>query len=194
MVDDTEPDDASLKDWFIQEVLPLERGLTYFIQRNWRVADDVADIRQDVYELTLAGARRGLPTSARYYVYTVARNHLINRARRAKIVSFDLVADLDATSYDTDLFAAERQLHARDELRLAQAGLDNLPPRCREVVMLRKIEGLTIRETAERLGVGTDAIEKQLTLGIRALTDFMLGGKGKVVRPKFPKSIARSKV
>ena len=63
-----------------------------------------------------------------------------------------------------------------------QAGLDRLPPRCREVVRLRKIEGLSTRETAERLGVGIDTVEQQTVHGMRALVDFMLGGTGKIQR------------
>ena len=177
-------DDDSLNAWFCREVLPLERSLTHFIRRNWRVADDVIDLRQETYELALNGARSGLPQNARSYVYTVARNLLINRARRARIVSFDLVADLESVDRDVDMLAAERHLDARDELRRVQAGLDALPPRCREVVRLRKVDGLTTKEAAVRLGVGVDAIEQQLTLGMRALVDFMLGGPGKIVRPK----------
>jgi RNA polymerase sigma-70 factor (ECF subfamily) len=48
--------------------------------------------------------------------------------------------------------------------------------------MLRKIEGLSTRETSERLGVGIDTIEQQLVHGMRALVDFMLGGSGKIRR------------
>jgi RNA polymerase sigma factor (sigma-70 family) len=177
-------EDVVLHAWFCREVLPLEGALTRYIQRNWRVKDDVIELRQDVYERALNGARTGLPANARAFVFTVARNHLINQAVRAKIVSFDLVADLESIRPAADLFATERHLDARDQLRRARAGMDALPPRCREVVRLRKVEGLTTREAAERLGVGTDTIERQLTMGMRALVDFMLGGTGKVRRPR----------
>lgn len=62
--------------------------------------------------------------------------------------------------------------------------MDALPPRCREVVRLRKVEGLTTQETADRLGIGIDTVERQLTMGMRALVDFMLGGTGKIRRPR----------
>ncbi|MDT9166012.1 sigma factor-like helix-turn-helix DNA-binding protein, partial [Escherichia coli] len=62
------------------------------------------------------------------------------------------------------------------------AGLDQLPPRCREVVRLRRVEGLNIRETAARLGVGHHTVERQLTLGLRALANFMLGGNARIER------------
>jgi RNA polymerase sigma factor (sigma-70 family) len=185
-------DDSILNAWFCRDVLPLEAPLTRFIARNWRTSDDVTDIRQEVYALALNGARRALPQQTPQYLYTIARNLLINRAKRAKIVSFDLFSDLDDVDRDHDLFATHRHLEAREALRRTQAGLDGLPPRCREIVRLRKVEGLTTREAAERLGVGIDTIERQLTLGMRALVDFMLGGTGKVVRTKSGQSDQRS--
>lgn len=174
-------DEKTLNTWFCREVLPLERVLTAFVRRNWRVADDVIDIRQEIYERVLIGASGGLPGNASQFVHTLARNHLINSAKRARIVSFDLVADLETVDRGIDLFAAERHLSAREELRRAEEGLARLSPRCREVVRLRKFEGLSTREAAERLGVGTEAIERQLAMGMRALVDFMLGGSGKIV-------------
>lgn len=178
-------DDEAIEDWFCREVLPLERSLTHFIRRNWRVADDVIDLRHDVYELAIAGARNGLPVRTRQYMFTVARNHLINQARRARIVSFDLVADLETIDRDIDMFEAERHLDARDALRQVLAGLEKLSPRVREIVQLRKIDGLTVKETAERLGIGKDAVNHQVMMGMKALADHMLGGSGRIVRQRF---------
>ena len=174
-------DNGDLQKWFCNEVLPLESALTAFIRRNWREVNDVIDIRQEVYERALVGAQGGLPHHTSGYLYTIARNHIANRARRAKIVSFDILADLDA-ELPACAFEPEPALIARDELRQALRGLEQLPPRCREVVQLRKLEGLSTREVAERMGIGIDTVEKQLAMGIRALTDFMLGGSGKIER------------
>lgn len=175
-------EDADLNAWFCNHVLPLEGALTRFIQRNWRTPDDVLELRQDIYERTLNGARTIIPANTKAYVFMIARNHLINSAVRARIVSFELVSDLENVDRAIDIFDADRLMDARDQLRRAHAGLNALPPRCREVVRLRKVEGLSTREAAERLGVGTHTIERQLTIGMRALVDFMLGGTGKIRR------------
>ena len=181
-----------LNAWFCREVLPLERALTSFIRRNWRVDADVKDLRQDIYERALAGARAGIPTHTRPYLFTVARNHLINGAKRAQIVSIELVADMPLLEPELDDFGTEAHLSAREELRRTQQALAQLPPRCREVVWLRKVEGLTTRETAERLGVSLDTVEKQITQGMRALVDFMFGGNGKIRRPLYGRRRSRS--
>lgn len=186
-------DADAIDDWFCQEVLPLEPALTHYIRRNWRVTEDVFDLLHDVYALALGSARGGLPDYTQGYVFTIARNLLAQRSRRARIVSLEMVADLENIEPDVDVFSADRNMIARDDLRRAQAGIDNLPPRCREVVRLRKVEGLTTREAADRLGVGIDAIEQQLTKGMRALADFMLGGPGRIARASDATRQRRSK-
>lgn len=175
-------EDESLEGWFRVEILPLEDALTRFLRRNWRMPQDVVDLRQDVYELTIAGARKGLPHNPRAYLFAVARNHLINRSKRARIVSFEPMAEPGIMIRDIDLHATERYLTARDALRRIQEGMDRLSPRIREIVRLRKMDGLSARETARELGIGLDAVNKQTGMGVRALANFIHGGYGPVAR------------
>lgn len=170
-------DDNEIRDWFRSEVLPLERPLTNFIRRNWRVEHDVLDLRHDVYELAILGARNGLPQATRPYLFVIARNHLINRAKRARIVSFELVADLESVESSLGFFDSERHLMARDALRRVEDGLARLTPRIRQIVRLRKINGLNTKETAAHLGIGEDAVRKQTSIGMRMLTDYIFGGE-----------------
>lgn len=175
-------DDEVVKAWFVQEILPLEPTLTRFIRRHCRKEADVADLRQDVYVRIYTAAREQLPSQARPFMFTTARNHLINCAKRAQIVSIEYVSDLEASIFAIDTVTPDRTLSAQDEFRRVRAGLAQLPPRCREVVLLRKIEGLSTREVAMRLHVGIDTVEQQMVHGMRALVDFMLGGSGKIRR------------
>lgn len=184
-------DDAQLKHWFCHDVLVHEAALLRFIRRNVRDTNEAADLLQDVYSAMIKVAQQSPPDNSAAYLFRVARNTLINHARRSQIVSFEQISDLDSLPLDIDFDATERHLSARDELRRAHAGLSLLPPRCREVVRLRKVEGLTTREAADRLGVTLDTIERQLSLGIRAMADFMLGGDGKIDRGTSAKTRSR---
>lgn len=176
-------DDATLKAWFFREVFPLEAALMRYIRRNWRNESDVADLRQEIYARVYGAARERLPLQAKPFLFATARNHLINQARRAQVVSIEHVADLESSPVAVDTVTPDRHVTARDELRRVQAGLDRLPPRCREVVVLRKIEGLTTKEVAARLNVSVDTVEQQMVHGMRALVDFMMGGTGRIRRP-----------
>lgn len=174
---------ADLKKWFCEEVLTLEPALMRFIRRHWRNSDEVHDIRQDVYVNALKGSAQCLPRNTRAYLFTIARHVIISRFRRAKIVSIELIENIESHYLECEWITPERHVHARQMLRRLQDGLNTLPPRCREIMWLRKVEGLSTREVASLLGIGIDAVQQQTMLGTRALIDFMLGGEGKIRRP-----------
>jgi len=169
--------EAALDRWFVDEVLPLEPALMRLLRRYWRRADDVPDLRQEVYTRVYEGAARdGLPSATAAYVFRTARNLLIDQARRARVVSFDLVAELEELpEAPRDEWSPERVAAARAELRLLERALDALPQRCREVVSLRRIEGLSQKDIAARLGIAEGTVEKHVTLGMRALAESLAG-------------------
>ena len=101
-------------------------------------------------------------------------------------MSIETFADMDTLAPTIDELSPERHLTARSELRLLQAALNLLPARCREVVELRKIEGLSQREVAARMGITEDTVERQVSKGVRALAVALqatgLGGSGEAPR------------
>lgn len=180
-------DRDGVRDWFCAEILPLERPLMRYIARNWRNPGDLADLRQEIYARVIEGvARTGPPLQAKPYLFTTARNHLINCAKRGQIISLESVLDLASSNVAIDQLTPDRVLSAREELARLSAALDKLPPRCREIVLLRKVEGLTQKQVAARLGIAVGTVEQQMVLGMRAVVDFMLGGSGRVKRPAAP--------
>lgn len=172
----------AVDEWFSREVLPLEPALMRYLRRNWRNEDDLPDLRQELYVKLYDAAHNGLPSQTQAFVFAAARNLLINRVRRARIVSIETVADLDDLNVSMDTLTPERRVSASEQLQRLQTGLERLPPRCRDVVRLRRIEGLSQKETAERLGISVRTVEKHMMYGMRALIDYMLGGSGKIRR------------
>ncbi|HEV2561082.1 MAG TPA: RNA polymerase sigma factor [Rhizomicrobium sp.] len=161
--------------WFTKEVLPLEAALMQFLNRHWHNKNEIADLRQEVYVRLLASAQQKIPDHTGQLVFTIARNLLIDRVRRAQIVPIEAGADLEALEIAMDEPGPERAAIARDELRRLQAALDRLPPRCREAFVLGRIEGLTGREIAQRMGIGAATVSEHLTNGLCALAD-SIGG------------------
>ena len=167
----------ALGSWFAEQILPLEASLTRMLRRHWRRAEDVADLRQEIYiRVYETVGREGRPDSASAYLFATARNHLINKARRARIVQFDLVAELEELPEPpVEPWSPEQLAAARAEIDLLEAALESLPPRCREVVRLRKVDGLSQKDIAARLGISEGTVEKQVTLGVRALAEELAG-------------------
>jgi RNA polymerase sigma-70 factor (ECF subfamily) len=165
---------TDLDDWFVREVLPLEGALMRYLRRNWRDATELPDLRQEVYVRLYEAARKGLPDAVSPFLFATARNLLIDRARRAQIVSIETWADLEVSEMVADDLSPERHASGRSELQLLQEALEELPARCREVVQLRKIDGMSQREVAAHMGIQEDTVEKQIAKGMRALADALL--------------------
>lgn len=161
--------------WFIREVLPLEADLMQFLRRSWQNKSDTDDLCQDVYARTFEAARQKIPVPVRPFVFTIARNLVVDRARREHVVPIEAMANLESLGVALDAPSPERSAIARDELRQLQAAIDRLPPRCREVVVLGRIGGLNGRQIAFRLGIAETTVSDHLTAGMYALTDMLLG-------------------
>jgi RNA polymerase sigma factor (sigma-70 family) len=177
---DLRPDGAAvnaheLKAWFVSEVLPLEPSLMQFLRHNWRHSDDLADLRQDIYVRVFEAAEKQIPRPAKPFVFAVARNLLIDRYRRERIIPIDGVPDLEGIDIAADEPGPDRTTVARDELRRVQAALDQLPPRCREAVILRQVEGLSRREIANRMGIAEKTVKNHLNDGANLLIDILHG-------------------
>ncbi len=136
----------------MREVLPLEPMLTRFLQRNWRNDAEIADLRQEAYARIFEAAQRERPALVKPFLFQVARNLMINRLRKQSVVSLETMADFDWLNVSDDKPSAESSVTARQELRLLQAALDSLPPRCRQVVVMRKVEGLSQKRGCEADG------------------------------------------
>ena len=85
-----------VQEWFVREVLPLEAALVQYLQHNWRNKADVEDILQDVYVKVCEAAAKERPQHTKSFVFTTARNTLIDRVRKEQVVPIEAVADLDA--------------------------------------------------------------------------------------------------
>jgi RNA polymerase sigma factor (sigma-70 family) len=160
--------------WFVREVLPLEAVLIQYLSRGGRSRADVEDMCQDLYEKVCAAAQNTIPSPTRPFVFTVARNLLINRAKHEQVVSFESVENLEELYLAIDEPAPDRVVIARQELRNLQAALDQLSDRHRNAIVMRKVQGLSVREISQRAGVPEKSIERHLTEGMRFLADILL--------------------
>lgn len=158
----------------MREILPLEASLMQFLRHNWRNRSDVEDLRQEIYVRVCEAAEKERPRSPRSLIFAIARNLLIDLVRKEHVVPIEAVADLDLLQIELDVPSPDRSAIAKDELRRLQDALDKLPPRHRQAVVLGRIEGLSGREIAARMGIAESTASDHLKLGMHALTDLYL--------------------
>ncbi len=164
-----------LDDWFLAEVLCHEAALTRYLHRVWRNKAEISDLRQEVYIRVYESAAHVLPAASKAFLFTTARNLVVDRLRHERIVSIDSTQDFDSLNVLTDQVSPERRLSARQELIRLSAALDELSDACRAVIWFRRVEGLSQKEAAERLGMPEGTVESHLCRGMRALMKTVLG-------------------
>ncbi len=163
--------ESALEVWFRREILPYEPALVRFLGRKSSSPADVDDIRHDIYIRILEAAETSLPVSPRSFLFAIARNVLVDRTRRARIVSIDLLGDMDDLHVLIDEICPERNLTGHQQLQQLSGLFDRLPARCREIVWMRRVEDLPQKEIARRLGISESTVEKHLIRGISLLAN-----------------------
>lgn len=146
-----------------------------FLARKWVRPDEVQDIRHDIYVRVLEAAERQLPHSPKAFLFGVARKLLVDRVRRERIVAFDLMADVDSLNVLIDELSPERQAVGREQMDRLATLFRRLPPRCRQVVWMRRVENRPQKEIARCLGIAEATVEKHLMRGIGLLADALYG-------------------
>lgn len=155
--------------WLADHVLPHEPALRAWL-RTRRVARlEVDDIVQESYAVLTALDNVAHVNNPRAYLFTVARSVILQHVRRARIVSIESVADIERLGIVPDELSPERHAVSHQELRRIGVLIAGLPAKCRQVFVLRKIEGLSQREVAARMGVSENTVEKHVGKGLRML-------------------------
>lgn len=163
----------TVDDWFAREVLPHEAALLRYLARVWPNPADIQDIRHDAYVRILENAARLKPTAPKSLLFTTARNLMIDRARRNQIVPIDLLEDLDSLNVLVDEVTPERRASIRQQLVNVTLAVNRLPEKCREVLWLCRVENLSQKQIAAKLGITAGTVEKQMARGARLLADFL---------------------
>jgi len=165
----------SLDSWFKREVLPHESGLRRYLTRVWPRADEVPDLCQETLARVYEAACVTRPQSVRSFTFTTAHNLILDRIRRERVVSIEAIEDVDALNVLVDEISPERRVSARQELKRLVRGFDCLPPRCRQILWMRRVLDISQKDVAKRLGIQEKAVEKQVAKGGRMLTDWLNG-------------------
>ncbi|WP_129778542.1 RNA polymerase sigma factor [Peristeroidobacter soli] len=167
----------ALNDWFAREILVHEAALVRYLSRTWPNRDEIHDLRQETYIRVYEAAQKALPYAAKSFLFTTARHLMADRLRRGRIVSMEAVGDLDTLNVPIAEASPEQRLNARQELMQLARAFSILPPKCREVVWLRRVDELSQKEVASRLSISEKTVESHVMKGTRLLADALFSRK-----------------
>lgn len=135
--------------------------------------DIAKDLVQDTYIRVSQGNSVNGVKNPRAYLITIAsnlaRDFLRKRTVRAEVGDEDGRIE----SIPSQVVSHERRIYDRQRLAMVEQAIKELPAKCREAFILRKIEGLSTDEIAQRMGVSRNMVEKNLRKALNLTREYM---------------------
>lgn len=109
------------------------------------------------------------------YLFTIVKNRCIDLLRK-RCQTPDQHCSLSQVEYkemEFKLYSLQRVDESRLSLSeiesIIRQAMDSLPPRCREIFRLSRMEGLKHKEIADRLNISVNTVEGQMSIALRKL-------------------------
>jgi RNA polymerase sigma-70 factor (ECF subfamily) len=134
------------------------------------------DIVQEVFIKLVQNKSTIKSINIEAYLFRLVRNECIDYIKfvqvvKDKKVEFNSLQKIDEL-YRLDFVRDEPYLLIQEELKVEiEKTITSLPPRCKEVFILSRIEGLKNREIAEKLQISIKNVERHLAVATKKFKD-----------------------
>ena len=159
---------ASIYNAFLQNETAIKR----FIRRFLFKLEDVDEIAQETFLRAYHATRDREVESPKAYLFQVARSLAYNELARNTRRFTDYLEE--ATEMDVDNnHSLEDEVSAEQKIKLYFEAISDLPPQCRKVFLMRKVQAMPHQAIAKALGISTSAVEKNIARGTERCKQFM---------------------
>lgn len=138
-------------------------SLLSYLRQRLRIADDAADVAQEAYirMLQYEGSREvRSPSSLLFRIAINIANDLSRVEQVRHAANHCSVDDLDI---DSGRASPEREVAAAQDLDHLYATIEGLPPKCRQVFLLSRVQGMTYPQIAAHCGISVKMVEKHVS-------------------------------
>jgi RNA polymerase sigma-70 factor (ECF subfamily) len=138
-------------------------SLLSFLRSRLRVADDAADVAQETYIRMLQYEGSSEVRSPSSLLFRVAINVANDLSRLEQVRHASDHCSIDDVVLDSGSAAPEREVAAAQELDLLSRKIEGLPPKCRQVFLLSRVQCMTYPEIARHCGISVKMVEKHIS-------------------------------
>lgn len=155
--------------WFADHVFVFHQRTYRYALSLVRQPDEAEELVQEAYARLFALDDWASIANPHAFTLRIVRNLAIERFRRAEVVRLDrgaLLHTLDIADHEPtpDIVAMDRS-----ELNHVVQVMREMPPRMREALHLRRIEGLPPAQVAERMNISVSTVETHIKRALRLL-------------------------
>jgi RNA polymerase sigma-70 factor (ECF subfamily) len=139
------------------------RALARFLNGRRLGREEAADILQEAYCRMQQVADVESIEYPRAFLFRVANNLALNVAKHRRVAGEQHAVDIDEVELVAEEPGPYRRLRGEQELALARAALQELPPKCRRAFVMHRFENLSYPQIARELNLSVSMIEKYVS-------------------------------
>jgi len=160
--------------WFLKEVYPYEALLRSWLKLKYPSLHNIDEIVQESYVRVLKINRRFKLIFPKAYLFATARNICIDTLRREKIVRFKPLTGIGIEEFSNHVRDGGDELIEKEEFQMLTDAIKTLPKKCRRVVTLRKVYGMSAKQIASELKLSHRTVENQLMIGMKKCREYYM--------------------
>jgi RNA polymerase sigma factor (sigma-70 family) len=168
------PADPETTLWFATHVQPHEAMLRGWLARSLGPRLAIDDVVQEAFIRVLRARETGDLQSPKAFLFATARNLALDQLRRHAVSRTDGLGEADLSNVLDDRESIPDNIARNQELAVLTEAVQSLPERCRQIMTLRLVYGLTQRVIGERLGISERTVTAQIAIGTQKCTQFVL--------------------
>tara|TARA_R110002096_G_scaffold342427_1_gene535422 strand:+ start:351 stop:944 length:594 start_codon:yes stop_codon:yes gene_type:complete len=149
---------------FLQNEKALKKYLTRFFSRP----QDIDDVAQETFLKAFASEAKSEIRTPKSFLFKVAKHTALNEIARKANSTTEYIEDSANSNVleDEAQVGAEQEFDSKQKLIVFSKAVASLSPNCRRVFLLRKMDGLKVKEIARKLDISVSGVEKHIATGL----------------------------
>jgi RNA polymerase sigma factor (sigma-70 family) len=144
----------------------LRTSLMRYTSRYFRKTHEIEDVVQEAFVKVLEAQGDRTIRSIDAYLFRTARNIALNTIGKCDYKLTETLGDLISETDIAPSSTLEEQYESQQQFELFCESLVDLPDRCQQAFVLRRVYGFSQAEIAERMDISVNTVEMHLAKGV----------------------------
>jgi len=162
---------SNFKEAWFRGVYERHFSELYFYLRSFTTDEEmIQDIIQDAFVTLLEKDKFETIANVRNYLYSCVRNSLFDKIKSSKKrerIRIEMLNEVEWTPYETDKRTRERLLY------ITREAVKNLPPACKSIFTMAKVEGMSYKQIADKLSLSVKTVEAQMGIAFKKIREYV---------------------